>query len=389
MQQRVLHIDMDAFFASVEQVRNPSLLGRPVIVGGTKEDVRGVVSAASYEARKYGVHSAMPLVTARRLCPEGVFLRGDHAHYRAVSRVVKEILHGVSPAVQMASIDEAYIDITASLRLFGGEDAIGAHLRTAIRERTGLPCTVAIAANKLVSKVAAGEAKPDGYCRVPEGGEAAFLAPLKVEKLPGAGPKTVTQLQGMGIFTIGQLASMPLARLESVVGANAATVLQRAAHGQGNSEVTQDGAQRSMSRETTFERDERDWVRIVQVVAALTERCAHALREANLETRRVGLKVRYADFDTRVFAETLPEPTSLDSVIGAALARLTPKARVMSQPVRLIGVHFGQLRFNQHQTSLFESQGEERWERVMSQVDSLRGRHGFDALHLGRSMKSK
>lgn len=389
MQRRVLHIDMDAFFASVEQARNPALLGRPVIVGGTKEDLRGVVSAASYEARKYGVHSAMPLATAKRLCPDGVYLRGDHAHYRAVSRVVKELLYSVSPHVQMASIDEAYIDISASLRLFGGDDAIGRHLRCEIRERTGLPCTVAIASNKLVAKVAAGEAKPDGYACVKDGGEAAFLAPLPVEKLPGAGPKTVTQLQSMGIFTIGQLASMPLARLEAGMGVNGALVLQRAARGIGNSEVTVGAKQQSMSRETTFERDERDWSRIERVLASLTERCAHGLREAGMEAHRVGLKVRYADFETKSFAETLPEPTSLDSVLSTALATLIPQARSRRQAVRLVGVQLGQLRFNQHQIPLFAAEGSDRWERVMSHVDSLRCKHGFDTLHLGRAVTLK
>jgi len=389
MSPRILHIDMDAFFASVEQAKNPQLLGRPVIVGGTREDVRGVVSAASYEARKYGVHSAMPLSTALRLCPQGIFLRGDHALYRTVSREVKGLLHTVSPAVQMASIDEAYVDISASIRLFGGEEALGMHLRQLIRERTGLPCTAAIAANKLVAKVAAGEAKPDGFRCVAAGDEAAFLAPLSVDKLPGAGPKTVTHLHELGIFTIGQLAAASLSRLEKLLGANAAVTLQRAALGQGHSEVTVNGLARSMSRETTFERDERDWRQIEQVLAKLTERCAHALREAGMEARRVGLKVRYSNFETRVMAETLPEASNQDRVFLHALGALTKRVCAERRAVRLVGVQLSQLRHNQHQTSLFEAPGEARWERVMNQVDTLRGRHGFDALHLGRALRAK
>ncbi len=389
MPVRVLHIDMDAFFASVEQARNPALLGRPVIVGGNREDVRGVVSAASYEARKYGVHSAMPLSTAVRLCPHGVFLRGDHAEYRKVSRVVKELLYTVSPAVQMASIDEAYVDISGSIRLFGGEEALGGHLRRLIRECTGLPCTVAIAANKLVAKVAAGEAKPDGFRCVSPGSEATFLAPLAVDKLPGAGPKTVTQLHELGIFTIGQLAAAPLSRLERLVGPNVAVSLQRAALGQGHSEVSVNAQARSMSRETTFERDERNWNTIEQMLGKLTERCAHALREAQMEARRVGLKVRFSNFETKMLADTLPEPSNQDRVFLKALASLTAKVRAEGRAVRLVGVQLSQLRFNQHQTALFDEPGDERWERVMSQVDVLRGRHGFDALHLGRVFRTR
>lgn len=386
MQRRILHLDMDAFFASVEQARHPEFRGRPVIVGGLKTDTRGVVSAASYEARQYGVRSAMPLAEAKRLCPDGVYVRGDHARYREVSRLVRQTIETVSPLVQMASIDEAYVDVTGSQRLFGGDDAIGAYLKREIRERTLLPCTIAIAPNKLVAKVAAELAKPDGYRCVKEGQERALFASLAVGKLPGAGPRTVSQLEGLGIYTLGQLADFPLTRLEGVFGAPAAMGLHRAARGESDSPVSLDRSPKQISRETTFARDERDWRRIEQILSSLMERCVAGLREQGLEAKRVGIKVRYNDFDTRTFAATLPESASLECDFVEALKALVPKAQTRTSPVRLVGVQLGQLRFNQHQIPMFDRDRAERWERLMGQVDALRSRHGFDAMHFGRAL---
>ncbi|MFM1921856.1 MAG: hypothetical protein RLZZ303_3490, partial [Candidatus Hydrogenedentota bacterium] len=237
MQRRILHLDMDAFFASVEQARNPSLVGRPVIVGGLPGDSRGVVSAASYEARAFGVRSAMPIAEAFRLCPKGIYLRGDHAHYRAVSRVVREVIESVSPLMQMASIDEAYVDITGSIRFFGGEDALALQLKREIHARTQSPCTIGIASNKLVAKVAAESAKPDGYRSIVTGGESAFLAPLPVGKLPGVGPRLASQLDSMGLYTAGQISEYPLPALAVALGERAADALRRTALGLSESPI--------------------------------------------------------------------------------------------------------------------------------------------------------
>lgn len=386
MARRILHIDMDAFFAAVEVARNPSLRGKPLIIGGNREDLRGVVSTASYEARVFGVHSAMPLAEARRRCPQGVFMRGDHAAYRAVSRQVREILESVSPVVQMASIDEAYIDVTGSVALFGGDDAIAAHLKGRIRAELGLPCTVAIAPNRLVAKIASAEAKPDGYHRVDAGAEAAYLAPLAVSKLPGAGPTTCAALERLGIATLGALAATPPRSLEAALGENTARWLLRAARGEGGDTVETDQRPKQISRETTFQEDLRDWAELERVLADLLAHCMFSLRAQGLEAGRLTLKVRYADFETKTFAATLAEPTALDPAARDTLRALMPKARARRAPVRLVGVALGNLVEGQHQLRLFDGERDQRWEQVLDKVDSIRGKHGFASLRSARSL---
>lgn len=381
--KRILHIDMDAFFASVEVVRNPALRGKALIVGGEPGDLRSVVSSASYEARKFGVRSAMPLAEARRLCPHGVFMRGDHALYERESHRIHTLLETVSPLVQMASIDEAYVDITGSLKLFGGDDAIARHLKDTIRRETGLPCTIAVSSNKLVSKIAANEVKPDGYVRIDDGVEADWLAPLPVRKLPGAGPKTCGVLEGLGILTLGQLASWPVQALEAAFGRQMAVSLRQAARGVASDEVTTEHTPKSISRETTFPHDLTDWKVTGVVAAQLAERCAHTLREEGMEARRVTLKVRYADFSTQTFARTLPESTTLDVHLLEAVRELLPRAAERRARIRLIGVNLSGLTWNQHQLSLFNREKDEKWERVLQQVDKVRGKMGFDALRMG------
>lgn len=385
MKRRILHIDMDAFFASVEQVLDPSLRGKPLIIGGEKTDLRGVVSTASYEARKFGVHSAMPLATAKRLCPHGIFMRGNHARYREASLKVRAILETVSPIVEPASIDEAYVDVSGSQRLFGGDDAIAAHIKKCIREETSLPCTIAISPNKLVSKIATDQVKPDGYIRIDEGEEAEFLRPLPLSKLPGAGPRTREVLERYGVHTIGNLAALPIDTLEKVFGPSAHG-LQRAARGESTSPVETDSTPKSISRETTFEHDLGDWDKLERVLVYLAERTAYTLREHGMETKCVTLKVRYTGFDTKTFAHTLDEPTSVDSEIIGVLHQLLPKARERRDKVRLIGVALTSLTRNQHQLRLFGGQNSEKWEKVLESVDKVRGRHGFETIRTAKSV---
>lgn len=385
MDRRILHIDMDAFFASVEQVKDPSLLGKPLIIGGTKEDRRGVVSTASYEARVFGVHSAMPLVEAKRLCPHGIYMRGSFEDYKAASEKVRAILDRVSPLVQMASIDEAYIDVSGSQRLFGGDDAIAEFIKSEIRRETKLPCTVAITPNKLVSKVASDEGKPDGYVRVAAGEEAAFLASLAIRKLPGIGPKTGESLESLGVLTVGQLAALPLETLLGAFG-QMGYALRRTARGISTSQVEVERRPKSISRETTFREDVLDWVHIEQVLQYLMERVMYTLREEGLEARRVTLKVRYSDFSTHTFAKTLGGATCLDQDVVGALRELVPKGKARRARVRLIGVGVSQLSHNQHQMHLFGRERSEKWERALESVDRVRERHGFEYLRSGKSM---
>lgn len=384
MHSRIMHVDMDAFFASVEQARNPALLGKALIIGGDKTDSRGVVSTASYEARKYGVHSAMSLAEAKRLCPNGIFMRGNYQHYAEVSREVRSVLDTVSPLVEMASIDEAYVDVTGSQRIFGGDDGIARYVKSEIRKRTGVPCTVAITPNKLVSKIASSEGKPDGYVCVKAGGEATYLRPLVIGKLPGIGPKTQQSLEAKGFKTLGQLAALPTQRAVALLGPGG-YALQRRARGESSAQVVTEWIPKSIGRETTFGTDLLDWPRIEGILAYLTERTMHALRAKRMEARCVTLKVRYKDFSTYTFAKTLPGSTCVDRDVTEALEKLLPNAKERRAPVRLIGVSLSELNYNQHQLLLFDPSSADKWERLLHSMDEVRDRYGFQFLRFGKS----
>ncbi len=383
--RRILHIDMDAFFASVEEALNPSLKGKALIIGGKKSDVRGVVATANYEARKYGVHSAMPLAKARELCPHGIFMRGNFEHYKAASEKVRVVLEEVSPLVEFASIDEAYVDISGSLGLFGGDDAIAAYIKSQILERSGLACTVAISSNKLVSKVAANQAKPDGYLNVGPGCEREFLHPLPISKLPGVGPRTAEVFESLGVLTIGALAGLKLGTLMGVFGQMGYT-LRRSARGIATSVVEPYSLPKSISRETTFERDLLDWREIERVLAYLSERAVYAMREKDMETKSVTLKVRYADFKSYTFAKTLPEFTNVENVVFEVLRELLPKAKERRARVRLIGVCLSSLACDQRQMLLFGDKRRIKWQSAMESVDHIRGQYGFGCVRFAKSM---
>jgi len=383
--RRILHIDMDAFFASVEQVLDPTLQGKPVIVGGDP-DGRGVVCTASYEARKFGVHSAMPLATAKRLCPHAVFIEGRFDHYRDASERIMNVLDAVSPKIERLSLDEAYVDITGSLRLFGSGRSIATKLKRDIRDRTALPASVGIAGNKLVAKIASDEGKPDGIVEVPPGDERDFLAPLPVARLPGVGARTQDTLEQLGVRTIGHLAEIPPEALNSVFG-QSGYAFQQHARGIHFGRVEETPYPKSIGRETTFAEDLLDWEHIESVLCYLMERATYALREHQMETRCVTLKVRYADFKTVTFARTLAEPTDLDKTIYETLRALLPKAKSRRARVRLIGVSLSSLTHNQHQLSLFPPKLHQKWRRALVGVDRVRDRYGFDLLRSARSMK--
>ncbi len=376
---------MDAFFASVERVLDPSLEGKPLIVGGNP-DGRGVVCTASYEARAFGVHSAMPLATAKRLCPEAVFIEGHFDHYRDVSGKIMGVLGDVSPIIECISLDEAYVDITGTLRLFGSGHAIATKVRGEIRERTGLAGSVGIAANKLVAKIASDEAKPDGLVEVPPGEERAFLMPLPVSRLPGVGSRTEEALDQLGVRTIGHVGALPHEALTKIFG-QSGYALQRRARGIDFSPVEQSPYPKSIGRETTFAQDLVEWDRIESVLYYLMEKATYALREQRMETRCVTLKVRYADFKTLTFAKTLAEPTDLDTVVYGTVRELLPKAKSRRARVRLVGVSLSSLVHNQHQLSLFPTRAHEKWRRALAAVDRVRDKYGFDLVRSARSMQ--
>lgn len=383
--KRILHIDMDAFFASVEQVRNPDLQGKPVIVGGKKGDRRGVVSTCSYEARAFGVHSAMPLVKAQQLCPQGIYIPGNLKDYVALSKVIRSLLFEVSPLVEMASIDEGYIDITGSLRLFSGEEAIARHLKDRIHNETGLNCTIGVGSNRLIAKIASDAGKPNGYLSVPCGDEAAFLAPMKVGKIPGIGPKMSESLNKSGIYTVGDLQAVSLETLMQRYG-NSGMSLHRRAQGQGSDNLQISHTAKSMSRETTFTEDTDDWPKIESVLTYLMERTLFSLREAGMEGRRITLKVRNSQFVTHTYSSTLSQPSALDTVVWSVIQPLLQQGQQETSLVRLIGFNIGELTCGHHQLLLGEVNDTEQWDKAMKGVDALRQRYGFQTVRSARSM---
>lgn len=338
--KRILHIDMDAFFASVEEKRHPELIGKPLVIGGGGDPTqRGVVSTASYEARKYGIHSAMPLRTAYKLCPHAVFLPVDHQEYSRVSGQIKGILREFTPAMEDVGIDEAFLDISDVNRL---PEEIAVDIKRRIKEETGLTCSIGIAPNKLLAKIASDMEKPDGLTIITERDIKERIWPLSVRKLWGVGPKTEAHLKELGIGTIGQLASVPLDKLIEMFGKSYGKYLFEASQGIDESPIITHWEPKSASRETTFQHDVGDWQVIARTLAELTREVVKDVRESGHKGKTVTVKVRFSDFETHTRAKTLPKATnSLEEIRKAAFQCLQ---RVeLKKKVRLIGVRLGHL----------------------------------------------
>jgi DNA polymerase IV len=380
----ILHVDMDAFFVSVELLARPDLRGMPVVVGG-RPDQRGVVSAASYEARKFGIQSAMPLRTAARLCPAAVFLDGDHRRYDQWSDRVASILHRYSPVVEMASIDEAYLDFSGTERLLGPPLAAAHCLLLEITRATGLPCSGGLAATRLVAKVASDQAKPRGLLWVPAGAEESFLAPLGVRKIPGIGRVTEAALESLGILTVGQLAAVPRETLEDSFG-QWGTALWRKSHGQDAFEFFVDAEPKSISHNHTFGEDTRDRSLLESTLSLLGQKAAKRLREAGLHARRVSLTLRFADFRTISRQRTLASPEQVDAEILRELRSLFAQTWDGKAALRLIGVELAQFTGPAAQLGLLDAGRQERLERLARATDKLRDRFGFDKIQLGGSL---
>ena len=333
----ILHIDLDAFFVSVEQVLNPELKGKPVVVGG-KPDQRGVVATASYEARAFGLHSGMPLVTAVRLCPQAIFIEGSFPKYREASEKFMAILADFSPFLEPMGLDEAYLDATGFESLHGSVRQMALEIKKRVREELGLIASIGIATCKVVAKVASDESKPDGLIEVPAGEESAFLAPLAIDKLPGVGKKTEQVLKGLGISTIGKLAKMPPETLKSRFGVFGVT-LHRFANGIDDREVSPRGEASSISRETTFARDTGDRTFLSGKLRYLAEKVGADLRQQGKQARCVTVKIRYADFTTITRSHTLSQATDTDQTIFQTGDDLMRKALTADRrAVRLIGI---------------------------------------------------
>jgi DNA polymerase-4 len=381
-ERSILHCDLDAFYASVEQRDHPEYRGKPVIVGGGPGE-RGVVSAASYEARVFGIHSAMPLVQAGKLCPHGIFVSGRPQAYEEASDQVMALFAVRTPLVEPISLDEAFLDVTGTAHLFGGVERCARDLKRDVRDQVGLVLSVGIASNKLCAKVASDLRKPDGFVVVPRGGEAAFLAPLPLTRLWGVGPKTRQVLEDLGMRTIGDLARADPALLEARLGEHGATIAERAKGIDEDREVVAEPAvPKSVGHAHTFDRDTLDRAQIESTLLRLSEGVGRRLRKHRLRGRTVTLQLRVAPFETRTRQRTLVEPVSDDlrifetarGLLREALAADREAGRV--SPVRLVGVTVSGIGGGE-QLDLF-THG--RASRLNTALDAVRAKFGDEAL---------
>jgi DNA polymerase-4 len=379
----ILHVDMDAFYASVEERDNPSLVGKPLIVGGSAEG-RGVVAAANYAARKFGVHSAMSAARAVRLCPHAVFLKPRIDYYASVSRQIREIFEQFTPLVEPLSLDEAFLDVTGSESLFGSSAEIGRQIKQRIRAELELVASVGVASNKFVAKIASDLKKPDGFVVVAADAVQGFLDPLPVGRIWGVGKVTGHVFERLGVRTIGQLRQLPLERLNDLFGSSGEHYW-RLAHGIDDRRVVPDREAKSISSETTFPEDIADIEVLRAWLVELVEQVARRLRRHDLHGRSVELKVRFADFKTITRSLTLPGPTNIThELLGAGVELLTQRLPSRHLPVRLLGFGVSKLTGDdKSQQQLFDRPRRERHQEVDRVTDQITARFGKSAIRRG------
>jgi DNA polymerase-4 len=386
----IFHVDMDAFFVSVEELFDPSLKGKAVIVGGQRGE-RGVVSAASYEARKFGVHSAMPLRAAEKLCPHAIFIDGHSDRYRKCSEQVYRVLTGFSPRVEMASIDEAYLDMTGTERLHGPALQAAHRLHQKMKAETALNCSIGIGGSRLVAKVCSAKAKPHGVLWAIPGQESALLAPLDVRDIPGVGKVTEQGLLAFGIRRVGDLTRFDAQFLQQHFGKWGTALAGKArgedAGGWFEGEVGADADPKSISHEHTYNEDTCDVERMHATLMRLSEMVGRRLREGNFHARTLQLKLRYKDFTTITRARTLASPTQLDNEIFAEVQRLFRNHWRQGAPVRLLGVQASSFEPGSEQGDLLEDGRRLRWQRALSAADQLRDRFGEATVSLASGLK--
>ncbi|MFN8289847.1 MAG: DNA polymerase IV [Chitinophagaceae bacterium] len=366
--RHIAHFDLDSFFVSVEIKNNPSLKGKPVVVGGYE---RGVVAACSYEARKFGIHSAMPMKKALQLCPHLIVTNASRDQYSKYSRWVTEIIASKVPLFEKASIDEFYIDLTGMDKFFG-VSKYAKELRQQIIDETGLPISCGLSSARFISKMATNEAKPNGFLEIPHGKEIEFLWPLGIEKINGVGKQTEQLLKSYGIYTIEDIARTPVEHLEKIAG-KWGEALWHKAHGRGSTEITTDWEQKSMSHENTFDTDYTDVGFLHKELVRLTEKTAYSLREDEKMTGCVTVKIRYSDFETTSRQETV-DYTALDDVLIAKVKDLFNKSWQKGRPVRLLGVRFSHMIPITMQMSLFDKNAEKL--NLYKAVDDIKDRFG-------------
>src|ERR1700734_3928462 len=390
LSRTIFHVDMDAFFVSVEELYDPALKGKPVVVGGQRHE-RGVVSAASYAARKFGVHSAMPLRPAAKLGPQAIFVNGHPERYRECSEKVHKVLCSFSPQVEMASIDEAYLDMTGTARLHGPPLKAAHALHSRMKAETRLNCSVGIGSSRLIAKVSSGQAKPNGVLWIVPGEEAKFLAPLDVREIPGVGKVMETHLHALGVKKVGDLSKLEDGELEGRFGKWGLALAGKArgedAGGWFDSEVGADLDAKSISHEHTYNEDTADITQLESTLMRLSEMVCRRLREANFHAGTVQLKLRYKDFTTITRAHTLAAPTQLDTEIFEHIRALFRKNWKKGTPVRLLGVQTSHFSAQPNQINLLEGNRHERWKNALAAADRLRDKFGESSVGLATGMR--
>ncbi len=379
----IVHMDLDSFFVSVERLQDSSLIGKPVIIGGTSD--RGVVSSCSYEARKFGVHSAMPAKMAKQLCPHAIFVRGDMDTYSKYSNMVTDVIEAKAPLVEKASIDEHYLDISGMDRYIKHSMLWTHELRQKIMTETGLPISFGLSVNKTVSKIATGEAKPNGEKKVDHGIEKLFLAPLSIKKIPGIGDKTYMLLRNMGIEKVETIQGMPIQVIQKVLGENGQTIWNKA-NGIDNSLVQPFSEQKSMSTERTFDKDTTDIKELKRLLITMVEGLAFDLRKSKRVTGCVTLKLRYSDFQTHTFQSKIAY-TASDHVLLDKVLELFKKNYTRRVLIRLIGIKFSHLVAGQTQIDLFDDT--EEMINLYQSLDKIRLRFGDKAVMRSIGLKTK
>ncbi len=373
MERTIVHMDLDTFFVSVSRLQNSALIGKPVLVGGNSD--RGVVASCSYEARKFGIHSAMPMKLAKRLCPEALIIRGDYENYSKYSNIITGIIHEQAPVYEKASIDEFYLDISGMDKFFGSYKW-ATELRQKIQKETGLPISFGLSKNKTVSKVATGEAKPNGQMQINFGTEKSFLSPLPVSKIPMVGEKTTHLLRSMGVEKIKTLQEMPVELLENVLGVNGISIWRKA-NGIDNTPVEQYSERKSLSTEETYDSDTTDLTKLKSTLVAMTEKLAYQMRSEGKLTSCITVKIRYSNFDTFSHQARIAY-TSCDHTLISKVKELFEKLYQKRMLIRLVGVRFSHLVGGAYQINMFDDS--EQMMKLYQAMDNLRKKYGDDKI---------
>ncbi len=377
----IFHIDMDAFFVSVERILDPCLEGKAVIVGGDPHG-RGVVAACSYEAREYGLHSAMPIRTAYKLCPHGIYLHGHGKEYGRYSRAVKCLLEKYFPVIEQASIDEFYLDFTGCEKIYGPPPKFAERVQKEIWEKFNLPCSIGIASNKTIAKIASDFKKPKGITYVPHGKEKEFLAPLPIERIPGIGKATLPKLRARGFRFVSDIADTSQDYITTLLGKFGIDLWEKA-NGYGSDYLHTEHERKSISKETTFDKDIVGKTQIENILFELTGKVCQLLRNEGWQTSTVSIKLRYSDFVTLTRAKTVI-PTDDDKVIYNAAVDLFRKAYTRRVGIRLIGIHLSNLSHFTEQDVLFEDEEVIR-KRMIRAVMRIRDKYGYNSIHIGKT----